>query len=132
LKNLCVGVEEVQVIPLAGISRNPIDNLSSVSCYRRQAMSNQDQPDQAADVRERITSLIRATEHAHKKEISVDELQTLKTAASRLDEMLKAAEDADSQALRSAAARLDQLLADIDTGRDVTRNFKRRQDGEKT
>jgi hypothetical protein len=95
-------------------------------------MSNEDQQDQAVDVRERIASLIQATEQARRKQISDDELQKLKTAASRLDEMLKAAADTDAQALRSAAARLDQLLADIDRGKDVTRGFKRREGGEKT
>jgi hypothetical protein len=95
-------------------------------------MSNEDQQDQAVVVRERIASLIQATEQARKKQVSDDELQKLKTAASRLDEILKAAADADVQALRSAAARLDQLLADIDTGKDITRDLKRRQDGEKT
>jgi hypothetical protein len=95
-------------------------------------MSNEDQQDQAADVRERIASLIQATERARQKQVSDDELQKLKTAASRLDEMLKAAADADTQALRSAAARLDQLLADIDTGKDITHGLKRREDAEKT
>ena len=95
-------------------------------------MSNEDQQDQAVDVRERIASLIQATEQARKKQVSDDELQKLKSAASRLDEMLKAVADTDAQALRSAAARLDQLLADIDTGKDIARSLKRREDRERT
>jgi hypothetical protein len=62
-------------------------------------------------------------------------VQKLKAAAGRLDQMLKAAVDADGQVLKSAAARLDQLLEDIATGKDVTyglkrrRNWKKREDG---
>ncbi|MGD1082564.1 MAG: hypothetical protein ABR881_29980 [Candidatus Sulfotelmatobacter sp.] len=51
--------------------------------------------------------------------------------SARLDQMLKAAVDADGQVLRSAAARLDQLLEDIATGKDVTHDLKRRRNWQK-
>jgi hypothetical protein len=52
-----------------------------------------------------------------KKQIPAEELQKLKSAASRPDQMLKAAANADQQALKSAAARLDQLLSAIRAGK---------------
>jgi cell division protein ZapA (FtsZ GTPase activity inhibitor) len=91
-------------------------------------MSNEDNHDREHDVRERIMSLIQTTGRARERQLTEEELQELKTAANRLDQMLNAAGDEDRQALRSAAARLDQLLADLGTGKDVTRDFKRRRD----
>ncbi len=78
------------------------------------------------DVRERILSLMQATEHANKKQITGEELQKLKTAASRLDQMLKAAADADAQALKDAASRLDKLLAEIGARKNGSGDLKRR------
>ena len=91
-------------------------------------MTNGDHEGREHDVRERIASLIRATEQARKKQITSEELQSLKTAASRLDELLNAGADADRQALKGAAARLDQLLSEIGTGKDVSSDLKRRRD----
>jgi hypothetical protein len=91
-------------------------------------MTNGDHEGREQGVRERIASLIRATEQARKKQITGEELQRLKTAASRLDELLNAGADADRQALKSAAARLDQLLSEIGTGKDVSSDLKRRRD----
>jgi len=85
-----------------------------------------DCPDQERDVRERIASLIRSTERAPATPVSGAELRKLKAAVTRLEEMLKAAVDADLQALKSAAARLDQMLANIGKGKDVTGDLKRR------
>src|SRR5215467_3799291 len=93
------------------------------------AMSNQENEDR--EVRERIASLIQATEGS-RVTVTNEELQTLTAAASRLDQMLKAAADADVQALKNAAARLDQLLSKIGTGKDVSTDLKRRGDGEGT
>jgi hypothetical protein len=92
-------------------------------------MKNDDSEDR--EVRERIASLVHATEGS-RATVTNEELQTLKAAASRLDEMLKAAADADAEVLRSAAGRLDQLLAKIGTGKDVSVDLKRRGDGEGT
>jgi len=96
------------------------------------AMSHEDNQDREQDVRERIVSLMQATGQARKKRLGEEELQELKTAASRLDQMLRAAVDEDREALQSAAARLDQLLADLGTGKDVMHNLKRRRDPQRT
>jgi len=88
-------------------------------------MNNEDSREY--DVGKRITSLIRSIGQGSKKRITGEELRTLKTAAGRLDQMLKAAAEADRQALRKAAARLDQLLVNLRTGKDVGNDFKRRK-----
>ena len=89
-------------------------------------MNSRDNQGPDRDVRERIVNLMQSIGKGPKKQISAEELQKLKGAASRLDQMLKAA-NADQQALKSAAARLDQLLSDIRAGKDVTSNLKRRE-----
>jgi hypothetical protein len=88
-------------------------------------MNNED--GRECDVGKRITSLIRSIGQGPKKRFTGEELQTLKTAAGRLDQMLKAAADADRQALTKAAARLDQLLANLRAGKDVGNDLKRRK-----
>jgi len=108
-------------LPLASGFRHIF--ASGDRCYC--AMDN-DCPDQERDVRERIASLIRSTERAPATPVSGAELRKLKAAVTRLEEMLKAAVDADLQALKSAAARLDQMLANIGKGKDVTGDLKRR------
>ena len=95
------------------------------------AMNNENEKGREHDLRQRIVSLIRANEQALKKPITDEEVQKLKAAAARLDQILKAAVDADGQVLRSAAARLDQLLEDIATGKDVTYDLKRRRNWQK-
>ena len=67
-------------------------------------MNNENEKGREHDLRQRIVSLIRANEQALKKPITDEEVQKLKAAAARLDQMLKAAVDADRQELRSAAA----------------------------
>jgi hypothetical protein len=94
-------------------------------------MNNENEKGREHDLRQRIVSLIRANEQALKKPIANEEVQKLKAAAARLDQLLKAAVDADGQVLRSAAARLDQLLEDIATGKDVTYDLKRRRNWQK-
>jgi len=89
-------------------------------------MNNENERGTEHDLQQRIVSLIRANGQALKKPITDEEVQNLKAAAGRLDQMLKAAVDADRQLLRSAAARLDQLLEDIAAGKDVTYDLKRR------
>jgi hypothetical protein len=88
-------------------------------------MNNEDSRE--CEVGKRITSLIRSIGQGPTKRITGAELQTLKTAAGRLDQMLKVAADADRQILRNAAARIDQLLISIRTGKDVGNDFKRRK-----
>jgi hypothetical protein len=81
------------------------------------------------DVRDKIVNLMHKIGRGRKRQVTSEELQKLKHAAGRLDQMLKASADADLQTLRSAAVRLDQLLSDIRNGKDVTNDLKRR-DGE--
>lgn len=88
-------------------------------------MNSEDDTDQERGVRERIVSLMHSIGRASHKPISAEELQTLKVAADRLNQMLQATADADAQALRSAAMRLDQLLSDICAGKDVSDKLKR-------
>ncbi len=90
-------------------------------------MSDEDES-REREVRDRIVSLMQASEPAPTKQITGEELEKLKTAAKRLDQILKDAADADLQALRIAAARLDQLLKDIGAGKDVTTDLKGRRD----
>ena len=90
-------------------------------------MNSRDNQGPDHDVRERIVNLLQSIGKGPKKQIPAEELEKLKGAASRLDQMLKAAANADQQALKSAAAKLDQLLSDIRAGKDVTRNLKRRE-----
>jgi hypothetical protein len=90
------------------------------------AMSNEDNQDQ--ELRERIANQLRATESARTAPVTDQELQALKAAASRLDQLLKTGADADAQALRNAAARLDQILAGIGAGKDVTGEITRRRE----
>ena len=94
-------------------------------------MNNENEKGREHDLRQRIVSLIRANEQALKKPIADEEVQKLKAAAARLDQMLQVAVDADRQVLRSAGARLDQLLEDIATGKDVAYDFKRRRNWQK-
>ena len=91
-------------------------------------MNHEDSQDQARDVGKRIASLVRSIGHGPEKQKTSEELQKLKAAADRLDQMLKAAADAERQALRSAADRLDRLLVDLRKGKDVTNGLKRRRD----
>jgi hypothetical protein len=79
------------------------------------------------DVRERIGKLMQSIGKGPKKQIPVEELQKLKSAANRLDQMLQDAANSDQQALKSAAMKLDQLLSDIRAGKDVTSKLKRRE-----
>jgi len=80
------------------------------------------------DVGERIASAIRSIGRGTEKPVTTEERQKLKAAAARLDQMLKAAADADQQALRNAAVRLDEMLADIRKGKDVTSRVKQRRE----
>jgi cell division septum initiation protein DivIVA len=95
--------------------------------FAQAAMNSGDNQGPDRDARERIVNLMQSIGKGPKKQIRAEDLQKLKSAASRLDQMLKAAENADQQVLRSAAAKLDQLLSDIRAGKDVTSNLKRRE-----
>lgn len=87
-------------------------------------MNDDGNQDGARDLRKRITSLVRSIGQGPEKQNTGEELQKLKAAANRLDQMLKAAAEADQQALKNAADRLDRLLVDIRKGKDVSRHLK--------
>ena len=89
---------------------------------------SEDHQDRERDLRERIASLMQSIGRAPRKQITSEELEKLSHAVGRLNQMLKASQDADLQTLRSAAVRLDQLLSDIRKGKDVTSDRKRRRD----
>ena len=89
-------------------------------------MSDEDNQARERDMREKVASQLRSIGQAPSKPLPREELQKLKTAASRLDQMLKASADADREALRGAAGRLDNLLRDLRRGKDVTPRLKRR------
>jgi hypothetical protein len=91
------------------------------------AMDTGDNHDRDRAIREKIARQMRSIGNGPEKQITAEELQNLKNAAIRLDQILKAAADADQQALKSAAARLDQLLSDIQAGKDVTDILKRKR-----
>lgn len=91
-------------------------------------MNSEDHHDR--DVREKIVSLMQSIERAPKKPLDVAELQKLKSAASRLEQLLNAEVEANRQALKNASDRLNRLLLDIRTGKDVTADLKRRTDRE--
>jgi hypothetical protein len=80
------------------------------------------------DLGKRIAGLIRSIGQRPEKQATADELQKLKAAADRLDQMLKAAANADQQALKNAVDRLDRLLMDLRKGKDVTSGLKRGRD----
>ena len=88
-------------------------------------MNSEDNQGPDPAVREKIVRLMQSIGKGPQKQIPADEVQKLKNAANRLDQMLTAAANADQQALKSAAARLDQLLSDIHAGKDVTSYLKR-------
>lgn len=94
-------------------------------------MSDNDGHDRERKIRERILHVMRANEDAHRKQLSAEEKQKLKSAAGRLDQMLKAAAEANVQSLKNAAARLDQMLEDLRQGKDVSNDLKRRGDTRK-
>jgi hypothetical protein len=126
--------------PLCGIEGRPMiifdchlaSNSSatvhvSLCFFVQMAMNSRDNQGPDRDVREGIVNRMQSIGKGPEKEIPAEELQKLKSAASRLDEMLQAAANADQRTLKSAAARLDQLLSEIRAGKDVTRNLKRRE-----
>ena len=89
-------------------------------------MNDKDEQGRERDLKERILRAMRRNEQAPKKQLSVEEKQNLKTAASRLDQILKAAAQADVQSLKNAAARLDQMLENLRQGKELTKQLRRR------
>ena len=90
-------------------------------------MSEGENQDPERELRERIARAMQSA-GAPGKPVSEQERRKLKSAAARLDRMLKSAADADQQVLKAAAGRLERLLADIRTGKDLTKMTRPRSD----
>jgi hypothetical protein len=91
-------------------------------------MSSQDHQDDARTVGDRIAEVIRANEHAPKKTLTDDEVRKLKAAAGRLEQLLSAAANAETEELKTAVSKLDQLLKNISAGKDVAPALRLRKD----
>ena len=68
-----------------------------------------------------------AHESAARNNISQDELQKLKAAAGRLEQLLADAAGAETEDLKKAASRLDQLLKELGAGKDIAPGFRVRK-----
>ena len=90
-------------------------------------MSSQDNSGGERGLREKILSVMQSIGRAPSKRTSAEEVQKLRIAASRLDQMLKASADADAQTFKNAIIKLDQYLQDISQGKDYTDVLKRRR-----
>lgn len=88
-------------------------------------MNTEDNQGRTREVREKIVGLMKSIGQAPKKALPNEELQRLKGAISRLDQMLEASAETDRETLRNAASRLDQLLHDISNGTAVIPRLKR-------
>jgi len=91
-------------------------------------MTDQDNQEKQDRLRERIVNLMRANEQARPAPVNQEDIQKLKSAASRLDQMLKDAEDAGREELKNAAARLDRMLLNIGKGKDVSKLIRQRKE----
>jgi hypothetical protein len=91
----------------------------------QETMNDEDIQAREQEVREKIARQLRSIGHALRKSLTGEELQELRTAAGRLDQMLKASADADREALRSAVGKLDNLLRDLRDGKDLNLRLKR-------
>ncbi|HST10517.1 MAG TPA: hypothetical protein VLL05_09065 [Terriglobales bacterium] len=91
-------------------------------------MNSDEKNDQDRTVGERIAEVIRAHDSSGRTSISSEELQNLKAAAGRLEQLLADAADAEKEDLKKAASRLDQLLKDLGKGKDVAPGFRVRRD----
>ena len=87
-------------------------------------MSNDNNQDRESNVPDRIATFMQAHKEAKCKQATDEEIQILRRAVGRLDQLLadaaadeearrRRAKEEEAQALRVAAARLDQLLTDI-------------------
>jgi cell division protein ZapA (FtsZ GTPase activity inhibitor) len=91
-------------------------------------MNSHEKQDQDRTVGERIAEVIRAHESTGKINTNREELDKLKAAAGRLEQLLAEAADAEKEDLKKAATRLDQLLKDLEKGKDVAPGFRVRRE----
>ena len=104
--------------------------FASMIGFRCRPMSTDTNNNRQADVRFRIASIMQAEEQARRKEVTQEDVRTLRAAACRLDQMLKEIAEAEEarcvETLRAAACRLDRLLAGI-TGKAAMPELKLRR-----
>ena len=91
-------------------------------------MSAHEKQDEDRTVGERIAEVMRAHEPVAGKKVSQPDLQKLKAAAERLEQLLADAAGAEKDDLKKAASRLDQLLKDLGAGKDVAPGFRVRRE----
>jgi hypothetical protein len=91
-------------------------------------MSAHEKQDEDRSVGERIAEVMRAHEPVVGEKISQLDLQKLKAAAERLEQLLADAAGAEKDDLKKAASRLDQLLKDLGAGKDVAPGFRVRRE----
>jgi hypothetical protein len=90
-------------------------------------MSSEENQVGARTVGERIAEVIRANESAPKKNLAPDDLQKLKAAAGRLEQLLTEAANAETEELKSAVSKLEELLKNIGAGKDVAPSLRLRK-----
>jgi len=90
-------------------------------------MSTDEKQDEDRTIGERIAEAMRAHESGTRNNISQDELQKLKAAAGRLEQLLSDAADSETEDLKKAASRLDQLLKELGAGKDIAHGFRVRR-----
>ena len=89
-------------------------------------MDSGDNRNSERELREKIASRMQSIGQSSSREIPPEQLESLKTAASRLDQLLQSNADNDQQSMKNAALKLDQLLSKIRKGKDVTQDLKRK------
>jgi len=90
-------------------------------------MGSDDNQNSERELREKIASLMQSISQSPIQQIPTDQLAKLKTAATRLDHLLKSNADQDQQSLKTAVEKLDQLLSNIRKGKDVSESLKSRR-----
>ena len=93
-------------------------------------MSDDDIQNSERELRDRIGKRMQSIGQSSPKQIAPEQLQKLKTAATRLDQLLQSNANHDNESLKNAAQKLDQLLSKIIKGKDVTQELKRRRESQ--
>jgi hypothetical protein len=90
-------------------------------------MSDENNQDNARTIGERISEVIRAKEHAPAKHLAPDELNKLKAAAGRLEQLLSDAANAETAELKTAVSKLETLLKNLSSGKEIAATLRLRR-----
>jgi predicted house-cleaning noncanonical NTP pyrophosphatase (MazG superfamily) len=90
-------------------------------------MSDEKNQDNARTIGERISEVIRSKERAPAKHLAPDELNKLKAAAGRLEQLLSDAVNAETEELKTAVSKLETLLKNLGSGKDVAASLRLRK-----